>query len=216
MANAITVGRVVVLFVVLWVMYGHNPSVVQWCGPAIAIVILLDALDGWVARRRHETSQFGAIFDIVGDRIVEVACWIVFAHLGLIPIWVPLLVVARAFLVDGLRSSSYSDGMTPFGENNMMRSKFTTWLTAGREMRAFFGFAKLAAFVFLAIEQAWLLPGGDHTLLGRLYGMAGVYWVGWVLVWAAVALTVIRAVPVVVDSIGYLRDKSARKTGLAS
>lgn len=212
MANAITVGRVLLLFIIIWVMYGTNPTVVQWCGPVIAFVILADALDGWVARRRHETSQFGAIFDIVGDRIVEVACWIVFAHLGLIPIWVPLLVVARAFLVDGLRSASYADGMTAFGENNMMRSKFTAWLTAGRQMRAFFGFAKLAAFVFLAFERAWLLPGGPSTVLGRLYGISWIYWLGWVLVWAAVALTVIRALPVVVDAVAYLREKDARKT----
>lgn len=211
MANAITVGRVIVLFAVIWVLCGQNPAVVQWCGPAIAFVILADALDGWVARKRHETSQFGAIFDIVGDRVVEVACWIIFAYLNLIPVWVPLLVVARAFLVDGLRSSSYSDGMTAFGENNMMRSKFTTWLTAGRAMRAFFGFAKLAAFVFLAFDAAYQLPGGPSTVLGGLYGLAGVYWVGWVLVWAAVALTVIRAIPVVVDGVAYLRDRDKRQ-----
>jgi len=207
MANAITVGRMLLLFAVLWIMYGQNPSVVQWCGPAIAIVILMDALDGWVARKRHESNQFGAIFDIVGDRVVEVACWIVFAHMGLIPVWVPLLVVARAFLVDGLRSASFSDGMTPFGEHNMMRSKLTNWLTAGRFMRAFFGFAKLAAFVFLAFDRAYQLDGGPATILGGLYGVTWVYWLGWVLVWAAVALTVIRALPVVVDAIAYLRDK---------
>ena len=208
MANAITIGRMIALFIVLWVMYGHNPSVVQWCGPALAVVILLDGLDGWVARRRHETSQFGAIFDIVGDRVVEVACWIVFSDLGLIPVWVPLLVVARAFVVDGLRSSSYSDGMTPFGEKNMMRSKLSAWLTAGRPMRAIFGAAKLLAFVFLGIEAAYVKPGGPSTLLGQAYGWPVVYWVGWVIVWAAVALTVIRALPVIVDAIAYLRDKS--------
>jgi len=218
MANAITVGRVGLLFIIIWVMYGSNPSVVQWCGPAIAVVILGDALDGWVARKRNETSQFGAIFDIVGDRVVEVACWVVFAHMGLLPVWVPLLVIARAFFVDGLRSASYSDGMTPFGKNNMMRSKLTNWLTAGRAMRAFFGFAKLAAFVFLAIMAAHRLPGGPETVLGRLGGYGWFVVTGWVLVWAAVALTVIRALPVVFDAVAYLREKDARsnnETGTA-
>ena len=211
MANAITVGRIGLLFVVLWIMYGQNPTVVQWCGPAIALVILADALDGWVARRRHETSQFGAIFDIVGDRVVELACWIVFAHMGLLPVWVPLLVVARAFIVDGLRSSSYSDGMTPFGGKNMMRSKLSNWLTAGRFMRGLFGFAKLAAFVFLALEAAYRLPGGPDTVSGQLCGFGWFRIIGWVLVWTAVALTIIRAVPVVIDSVAYLREKDARE-----
>ena len=207
MANAITAGRVLLLFVVCWVMYGENPQVVQWCGPAIAVVVLADALDGWVARRRGETSQFGSIFDIVGDRIVEMACWIVFAHLGLLPVWVPLLVVARGVLVDGLRSSSYVDGMTPFGESNMMRSPVTVWLTAGRFMRGFFGFAKAAAFVFLAVLRAGSLPGGGATVLGGLAELGWFRVVGWVLVWTAVVLTVVRAVPVVIDSVSYLRDK---------
>jgi len=207
MANAITTGRVLLLFVAIWVMYGTNPQVVQWCGPAIVLIILADALDGWVARRRSETSQFGSIFDIVGDRIVEMVCWIVFAHLGLIPVWVPLLVVVRGVLVDGLRSSSYSDGMTPFGESNMMRSKLTTWLTAGRFMRGFFGFAKAVAFVFLAIMHTHSLPGGASSLLGQLGDFGWFRVAGWVLVWTAVALTVIRAVPVIIDSVSYLRDK---------
>jgi len=211
MANAITAGRVLLLFVVLWVMYGTNPLVVQWCGPAIAVVVLADALDGWVARRRGETSQFGSIFDIVGDRIVEMACWIVFAHLGLLPVWVPLLVVARGVLVDGLRSSSYVDGMTPFGESNMMRSPVTVWLTAGRFMRGFFGFAKAAAFVFLAVLRAGSLPGGGATVLGGLAELGWFRVVGWVLVWTAVVLTVVRAVPVVIDSVSYLRDKDKRE-----
>ena len=213
MANAITVGRMALAFVVLWMLYGPNPAIVQWCGPAIVVVILLDGLDGMVARARHETGQFGAIFDIVGDRVVEVACWIVFAHLGLIPVWVPLLVVARAFMVDGLRSSSYADGMTPFGEHNMMRSKLTAWLTAGRPMRAFFGFAKAAAFLFLGMETAYRLPGGPDAWLARACGWPVVHWAGWVLVWAAVALTVIRAVPVIVDAIAYLRDKRTQPAG---
>src|SRR5665811_1710024 len=115
----------------------------------IGIVFASDGLDGWVARRRGSTSTFGAVFDILGDRIVENALWVIFADLNLVPVWVPLLVLTRRFIVDGLRSLSYSEGMTPFGVNNMMRSAFTEWLTAGRFMRAFFGWAKAAGFVFL-------------------------------------------------------------------
>jgi CDP-diacylglycerol--glycerol-3-phosphate 3-phosphatidyltransferase len=135
--------------------------------------------------------------------------------MGLLPVWVPLLVVARAFLVDGLRSASYADGMTPFGEHNMMRSKLTAWLTAGRPMRAFFGFAKAAAFLFLGLVAAHRLPGGQQTVLGRAVGWPAVYWAGWVLVWAAVALTVIRALPVVVDALAYLREKGVGRAANA-
>lgn len=209
MANAITVGRTILLFIVLWIMYGSNPVVVQWCAPAIAVVVLLDSLDGYVARKRHETSQFGAIIDIVGDRIVEVACWIVFAHMGLLPVWIPLLVITRAFLVDGLRASSYSEGMTAFGEKTMMRSKLTTWLTASRAMRGTFGGSKVLAFVFLAVMRAHSLPGGPATLIGQVGDFSWFRICGWIVIWVAVAMTVIRGIPVVVDGVAYLRAKDA-------
>lgn len=210
MANAITVGRVCALFVVIWLMYTGDAGVVQASAAAIAVIIAADALDGWVARRRNETGQFGAIFDVVGDRIVENALWIVFAHLGLVPLWVPLLVVTRGFLVDGLRSASYEDGMTPFGEKNVMRSTFTTWLTAGRPMRALYGGAKALAFVFLAGLYAWLTTPTAGTWIGAVYQHPWVRVVGWTAVWLSVALAVIRGIPAIADSVAYIREKDAR------
>ncbi|MCL1841290.1 MAG: CDP-alcohol phosphatidyltransferase family protein [Propionibacteriaceae bacterium] len=211
MANAITVGRVIAGMIVIYLIFVAGPTVVEWCALAIIVVIFLDAVDGWVARARHETGQFGAIFDIVGDRIVENALWIAFACLGMIPAWVPLLVMARGFLVDGLRSAGYSEGMTPFGEHNMMRSKVTTWLTAGRFMRGLFGTAKVLAFAFLAGLRAYELPGGHDTVVGWAYQWVAVRGFGWFLVWAAVVLTVVRGVPVVIDAMAYLRERDARE-----
>jgi len=211
MANAITVARMLALLGVVYLMVIGGPVVLEWCAIAIIVVILADALDGWVARRRHETNQFGAIFDIVGDRVVENGLWIAFAYLQLIPVWVPLLVMTRGFLVDGLRSAGYSEGQTPFGANNMMRSKLSAWLTAGRFMRGLFGGAKLVAFVFLAALQAYHLDAAGTTLAGQLFRFAWVRGIGWFVVWLAVVLTVVRAVPVVIDAMAYLRDKNAHE-----
>ena len=46
-------------------------------------VIGLDGVDGYVARKRNETSVFGSIFDIAIDRVVENVLWVVLADLGL-------------------------------------------------------------------------------------------------------------------------------------
>jgi len=209
MANAITLGRVFALFVVIRLLYVGSASVIAICALVLAVIIALDGLDGYVARKRHETGQFGAIIDIVGDRIVENALWVVFADLDLIPVWVPLLVMSRSFLVDGLRSASYSDGMTPFGDHNMMRSPLTRFLTAGRFMRGLFGGAKALGFVFLAGLHAWQQPDAGSTWTAALYGGDGFRMVGWTMVWLAVVLSVVRAIPVVADSIAYLREKDA-------
>ncbi len=211
MANAITIGRLVLLFIVVWLMYHGGVQVITLCMFLLLVVIAADGIDGWVARKRNETSTFGAVFDIAGDRIVENVLWIVFADLELIPIWVPLLVISRGFIVDGLRALSMQEGMTAFGEKNMMRSPITTWLTAGRFMRGFFGYAKALAFVFLCGLNAWQHLDTSDTFLGWLYGQDWYRYLGWGLVWLAVALTFIRGIPVVVDGLAYVRELDARK-----
>lgn len=211
MANLITVGRLILLFVVIWMIYVGNVQVVALCMALVIVVFASDGFDGWVARKRGSTSPFGAVFDIAGDRIVENALWIIFADLELIPVWVPLLVMTRGFLVDGLRSLSYAEGMTAFGDQNMMRSPITQWLTAGRFMRGLFGWAKSAGFVFLTGLVAWEQLDTDDTFIGSLYSIDAYRWLGWGLVWLAVALTVIRALPVFVDSIAFIREMDRKQ-----
>lgn len=206
MANAITVGRLILLFIVIWMIYVGGAQLVGFCMLLIAIVFVSDGLDGYVARRQRSTSRFGAIFDIAGDRIVENALWVVFADLHLIGVWIPLMVLTRGFIVDGLRSLSIADGGTPFGDNNMMRSAFTRWLTAGRFMRAFFGYAKAGGFVFLTGLAASKLPDAPGTWVETWYDADPYLWLGWSLVGAAIALTVIRGVPVIYDAVVAMRE----------
>lgn len=210
MANLVTIGRLILLFVVVWMIYEGSSQVVAICMVLVIVVFASDGLDGWVARRRRSTSQFGAVFDIAGDRIAENVLWVVFAHMHLIPVWVPLLVLTRGFLVDGLRSLSYAEGMTAFGETNMMQSNLSRWLTAGRFMRGFFGWAKAAGFVFLTGLYAWDTRDTDGTFIGSLYSIQAYRWFGWLLVWSAVALTVIRGLPVILDSVTFIRTLESR------
>jgi hypothetical protein len=67
-------------------------------------VIALDAVDGYVARRRGETSSFGSVFDIAADRVVDNVLWIVFAGVELFSVWVAGVFVARGFRVDTMRT----------------------------------------------------------------------------------------------------------------
>jgi CDP-diacylglycerol--glycerol-3-phosphate 3-phosphatidyltransferase len=213
MANLITIGRLILLFIVVWLIYEANVQVITACMVLLIVVFASDGFDGWVARKRGSTSPFGAMFDIAGDRIAENVLWIIFADLGKLPIWVPLLVITRGFLVDGLRSLSYAEGMTAFGKQNMMRSALTRWLTAGRFMRGLFGVSKAAGFVFLAGLVGYEDRNSSGTTLAALYDMDWYIWLGWSLVWLSVILTVVRGVPVVYDAIGFLREDPKQRPG---
>lgn len=215
MANAITIGRLVLLFIVIWLIYTGDVQVLTACMVLLMIVFAGDGIDGWVARKQGTTSTFGAVFDIAGDRMVENALWIIFADLDLLPIWVPLLVLSRGFIVDGLRSLSFAEGMTAFGDKNMMRSPLTRWLTAGRFMRALFGYMKAAGFVFLTGLVAWENQDTSGTFIGSVYSQEPLRWFGWFLVYGAIALTIIRGLPVVWDALPMMREMDRRKRAAA-
>ena len=105
MANLITLTRIVILLVVVWLVY-QAPSIWQLGSFFLVILIFVcDALDGYIARARNEVSLFGAHFDIAGDRIVELTMWVVVADIELVPIWIPLTVIIRTVLVDTIRAN---------------------------------------------------------------------------------------------------------------
>ena len=209
MANLITVGRLGLLFVTVAFILMRPAELAPLSMLLLIIVFAGDGLDGWVARKRNSTSQFGAVFDIAGDRIVETVLWVVFSNLNLIPIWVPLAVITRGGIVDAIRSLSYTEGMTAFGERNMMRSSLTRWLTAGRFMRGFYGYAKAAGFVFLAGLAGYFALTPMWSPLNAVYDLAAVRVAGWALVWLAFGLMIVRGLPVIIDAWPYLRQPQA-------
>jgi len=71
MANLITLSRLLLLFVVVAIAYQPSSWLKLIDVPLLIFVFVTDGLDGYVARKRRETSQFGAMFDIAVDRIVE-------------------------------------------------------------------------------------------------------------------------------------------------
>ena len=195
MANLMTLSRLVLLLLVAWIAYLPH-SLWQYANFVLIIIIFAtDGLDGYIARKRHEESLFGALFDIASDRIVELTLWIVFADLGLIPIWVPLVFVIRGTVVDTIRSSqSESAGEHPFA---MMQGALGKWLVAGKFMRIFYAVIKAAAFCCLAL----VLPSA--TVLPDIWAIIGPYFKGltYFFVYLSVFLCLARGLPVVAEFI---------------
>ncbi len=79
MANAITLARLPVLVGVVVLLYAGNPQVRIATAGLVLILILMDTIDGIVARRRREVGMLGSKLDIAVDRIVELVMWVVYA-----------------------------------------------------------------------------------------------------------------------------------------
>jgi CDP-diacylglycerol--glycerol-3-phosphate 3-phosphatidyltransferase len=106
MANYITLIRTLLSFAVVAMLHVRTKWMYVAAFFLTVLLIWMDALDGYVARRRKETSKMGAVIDILGDRVVEMSYWIVFAKFGWVPLWVAILVSARGILVTWLAYAS--------------------------------------------------------------------------------------------------------------
>ncbi len=190
MANLITLLRFLLLFVLVAMAYWAPPQWQLANAPLLVLIISLDGLDGYVARRRGETSVFGSIFDIAVDRVVENVLWIVLGNLGLIPIWVAIVFIVRGAIVDSIRYAAISGGKSVYG---MMASRWGRALVASRGMRAFYGALKAVTFAWVLLIQPW--PHLDAATWAAW--SAPVEAVTMALVMASVAICLLRGIPVV-------------------
>ena len=198
-ANIITVGRIVLVFITMW-MFTQGFYFKVSAAILTAIIIYLDSLDGYVARKLGTASDFGALLDIAGDRIVENAFWIFFAWYGLLSFWIPIIVVTRGFLTDLVRSVAFAKGQTPFGKKTHLHSKIARFLCAGRFSRAVYGVTKVLVFVWFGIYLS-LQAAVERVGLGFSASLLKViYDAGLVMAYIAVIMCVLRGIPVLWES----------------
>ena len=189
LANSITLARFPLLVLLVWMLYAGDVWGRFLAVPGVLLLIVMDAIDGIVARRRNETSLLGSVLDIAADRAVEITLWVVFANLALIPIAIPIIFIIRGALTDSVREIGYAGGKTAHAQ---MSSDWGYWIVAGRPMRAGYGLVKAAAFMALALTLAL------QTIQSPLYEPSLL--VALVLSWASTVLCIVRGVPVVMEA----------------
>lgn len=192
LANIVSISRIFVAFAAIALLYEKTSWAYILAFVLTAIAFAMDGLDGYIARKFNQSSEWGSVLDILGDRIVEVSYWIVFAVMGWISILFPLVCVARAFTTDGIRSVALSKGMTAFGEKTMQSTSWGKFICASRFMRISYAVAKVAAFMLLIVVNT---PGMEIWS-----GTPFLHTVTMALAWIAIIFCVVRAIPVVAES----------------
>lgn len=192
MANIVSVSRIFVAYAAILCLYEKTTWAYILAFVLTAIAFAMDGLDGYIARKFNQSSEWGSVLDILGDRIVEVSYWIVFAVMGWINIIFPLICVARAFTTDGIRSVALSKGMTAFGDKTMQSTSWGKFICASRFMRISYAVAKVMAFMLLIVVNTPGMELWSGTPILHMITMA--------LAWIAIIFCVVRAIPVVVES----------------
>lgn len=113
LASKITLVRVFLIPVVMVFMYlsGGNPN--GWLWGALAVFILAsvsDYLDGHIARKYNQVTDFGKFLDPLADKLLVIAVMTVFCQWGQMPAWALMIVLTREFAVTGLRLVAVGKG----------------------------------------------------------------------------------------------------------
>lgn len=105
--NKLTLLRITLVPVCL-LLAGYD----QYIPAAVVFVLaaVTDALDGRIARKKHLITNFGKFADPIADKILVLSMMIVLGHENLLPVWLPVIVLFRELMVDGLRMVAAEQG----------------------------------------------------------------------------------------------------------
>ena len=105
-ASKITLVRVFLIPVMMVTLYlsGGQSGTWMWVSLGIFVVgSLSDYVDGQIARRCNQVTDFGKFLDPLADKLLTIAVMTVFCQWGRFPAWALMIVLTREFAVTGLR-----------------------------------------------------------------------------------------------------------------
>lgn len=109
-ALLVTCARIVLVVPFVACFYLPGPWGIWGAGGIFVIAGISDALDGWIARRLNMVTELGAILDPVADKVMHAAALIMLAADGRVPALAAAVLIARDFLVGGLRQMEEGRG----------------------------------------------------------------------------------------------------------
>jgi CDP-diacylglycerol--glycerol-3-phosphate 3-phosphatidyltransferase len=182
-ANIVTTVRIalipVFVFVILapwptWIVDNAIAEVFADIKPLIAAIVfallaLADSVDGYLARSRNEVTTLGKFLDPLADKILVAAALLALTDLGTLPVWIALVIIAREFLVSGLRMVASAEGLI-IAASPLGKAKTVLQIIA------------VLLFLLKDMPALWLLSGALKNAL---------QYFSWTVMIAAVALTLL-------------------------
>ncbi len=95
----ITFSRILIIFPFILIA-SENP----FLGAVLfAFASLTDLLDGYLARKSKQITKLGILLDPIADKLLVISALIVLVDMALIPAWIAIVIIAREFIITGLR-----------------------------------------------------------------------------------------------------------------
>ncbi len=110
--NKLTIARMIIapvfLAVLLWDSLPHK---FLWAMFIFIAASVTDAIDGKMARKNNQVTNFGKLLDPIADKVLTTAALLAFMKLGLCNIWIVMIVLTREFAVASIRMIAASNGV---------------------------------------------------------------------------------------------------------
>ena len=108
--NLLSFARLLATFLIFVLVLINTPWAFLTATGFFVLASITDFLDGYFARRFHMGSTFGIFLDLTADKIFVSAILLAFVQLSLVPAWLVGIIIAREFIVTGLRSMAAAKG----------------------------------------------------------------------------------------------------------
>ncbi len=168
-ASKITLLRVALIPVYMVFMYlsGGQTGLWMWLGLGVFIFAsLTDYVDGQIARKCNQVSNFGKFLDPLADKLLVIAAMTMFCQWGVMPAWALMLVLTREFAVTGLRLVAVEKGnVIAAGWSGKVKTAST--MIGLCVMMAFPGVSWLSWLVIAVIVLTTLYSGAEYFIRNR-------------------------------------------------
>ncbi len=109
-ANVLTLVRISLIPVLAALLLSTLANSDLLAAIVFVIASATDALDGWLARRRSQVTQFGKLMDPLADKLLITSALVSLVALDRLDAWVAMVIIAREFAVTGLRMLAVEQG----------------------------------------------------------------------------------------------------------
>jgi CDP-diacylglycerol--glycerol-3-phosphate 3-phosphatidyltransferase len=109
--NVITMARIALIPFFVAMLGAESRRNSFWASLIFGLASATDFVDGYLARRLQLITSFGKFLDPLADKLITMAAYIELVYLARVPPWVVLIILAREFIISGLRTIAMSEGM---------------------------------------------------------------------------------------------------------
>ncbi|MCL2341538.1 MAG: CDP-diacylglycerol--glycerol-3-phosphate 3-phosphatidyltransferase, partial [Firmicutes bacterium] len=137
---------------------------------------ITDNLDGRIARKRNQITTFGKFADPLADKILVLSAMLILVQMMKLPAWIPIIVMAREFIVSGYRLVAVEKGGQVIAASIWGKLKTVTQIFA--IILAFLDVNAFAAFMYNGLSGFALIINVTATVMMLISVIAAIF-SGW-------------------------------------